>query len=261
MALLIAILPSSSAASDEITAYNGWIGADSPLYGLKLFFQEMGESMAGNASAKLTRQMAHAEERLSEACAMTLKNNSVAAEAALNQYIRALGRINATLDDPEVDEGTYAGMSWQFEKHQNHFRYMINDSALTGQSRNRWANAFNYSEQFREGRPFIYSNDTMYFVPPGQMDKMKRSSMPPGLGKKGFESPAPILDNGRIIWPWDEGYNHSYDFSYQYGNGTGAGLNNFSFNHSYNYEGPGLHGNGSCNSAQGNSNGNGNGKK
>jgi hypothetical protein len=278
--LLIAIVPLSSAASDGVQAYNGWVGSDSPLYGLKLLIEQIDESLAGDINAKLMKQMAHAETRLSEAYAMALKNNTGAAEAALNEYARTMGQINATMDDPGVDDGTYLNMSRQFEKYQNHFRYMVNNSTLTEQSRNRWANAFNYSEQFQNGRPFIYCNDTAYFVPPGQMQKMNWSQVPPGLGKKGFEVPSPAVISGKIVWPWDAEYNQSndYNYSYQYDNcnGTGAEPYNNSFNNSYDYQSPGPHGtgngtgngigngigNGNSNGiGNGNSNGIGNGKK
>lgn len=256
--MLLAIVPLSSAASDEIQAYDGWIGADSPLYGLKLFFQKFDESLAGNANAKLVRQMAHAEERLSEAHAMGLCNNTGAMEMALNEYRLALQQMNATMDDPAVDEDTYLNMSRQMEKHQNHFRYMVNNSTLTEQSRNRWANAFSYCEQFKNGRPFVYVNDTAYFVPPGQMEKMNWTHVPPGMAKKGYQAPQPTVVDGKVFWPWDKEYNHDYNYSYEYGNGTGINQepNNYSYNNSY--LSPGPHGNGNGNA---NGNANGNGKK
>jgi hypothetical protein len=257
-ALLLAVMPLSSAESDEVQAYNGWVGADSPLYGLKLLIEQIDESLAGDVNAKLVKQMAHAEKRLSEAYAMALENNTGAMEAAMNEYVRKMGQINATIDGPGVDDGTYLDMSRLFEKHQNHFRYMINDSMQTWQSRNQWANAFNYSEQFQNGRPFIYCNDTAYFVPLGQMQKMNWSHVPPGLAKKGFDIPAPAVLSGKIVWPWDADYNNSNDYSYSYQydncNDTGAEPYNNSFNNSYDYLSPGPHGAGNGN---GNSNGNG----
>ena len=30
---------------------------------------------------------------------------------------------------------------------------------------------------------------------------------PPGLAKKGYVSPEPILVNGTVVWPWDDQYN------------------------------------------------------
>jgi hypothetical protein len=248
--MLLAIMPLSSAESDEVQAYNGWFGADSPLYGLKLLIENIDESLAGDVNAKLIKQMAHAEKRLSEAYALGLKNNTRAMENALNEYTRMMGQINTTMDDPDIDDTTYLNMSRQFEKHQNHFRYMINDTTQTEQSKNRWANAFNYSEQFMNGRPFIYSNDVAYFVPPGQMEKMGWSHVPPGLAKKGFDVPTPTAVDGQVIWPWDPDYNYDYNNS----NGTGNEPYNYSYNNSYDYLEPGPHGNG-------NGVGNGSGKK
>jgi hypothetical protein len=246
--MLAAIVPLSSAASDEIQAYNGWVGADSPLYGLKLFFQKFDESMTGDVNAKLVKQMAHAEERLSEACAMVQNDNAGAMDAALNEYELELDQVNASLDDPAVDEGTCRDVSQQLEKHQNHFRYMINNSTLTEQSRNRWANAFSHSEQLKNGRPFVYDNGTAYFAPPGLMKKTNRPEVPQGLAKRGFQAPF----NGNNIFPVDNEYDYDYNYNYSqlYGNGTGMEPNSYDYNNSYDYQSPGPHGSG-----------NGNGKK
>lgn len=242
--LLVAVIPASVAASEDVQPYNGWIGADSPLYGMKLWFQGVDESLSGNANAKMVKQMAHAQERLSEAQAMGIANKYGAMDAALCEYDRALVRINQTLDDPTIDNATCENMSLQLQKHQNHFQYMVNNSSLTEQSRNRWMNSFNYSEQFKNGRPFTYANNTSYFQPPGHANNGKQTDVPPGLASKGY-----LAGNGSTISPGDgvkNSYNNSYDYNYD------KDYNN-SYNNSYNntYMSPGPHGNG----------GSGNGKK
>lgn len=254
--MLAAVMPASLAASEDIQPYAGWAGADSPLYGLKLLIQGFDESMAGNANAKLDRQMIHAEERLSEARAMATANNYGAMDAALCEYEQALTRINETMDDPSVDNATCVNMSLQLQKHQHNFKYMVNNSSLTEQSKNRWMNSFNYSEQFKNGRPFVYVNNTSYFLPPGQIGRGNQSNLPPGLGKKGYVMPSP--ENGAAVLPVDLAKNNSYNHKYNNtnNNGTGIGVNqkNYSYDNDYNntYLSPGPHGNG---------NGNGNGKK
>ena len=51
---------------DDIPAYNGPIGADSPLYGLKLALEDLDESFTSNESERVDKQMNHARLRLSE---------------------------------------------------------------------------------------------------------------------------------------------------------------------------------------------------
>ncbi len=68
----------------------------------------------------------------------------------------------------------------------------------------------NATQQIKNGRPFIYCNNTSFFIPPGQMKKIAVNSTgktPAGLAKKGYVSPEPILINGTVVWPWDDQYN------------------------------------------------------
>jgi hypothetical protein len=238
MMILAAMVPVSLAQQDDIRPYDGWAGADSPLYGIKLFIQQLEESLAGNSTQKLQKQMVHAEERLSEAQAMANANNFAAMEAAINGYADKLGEINGTMNLPDIDEGQYYSVGPWLVMHRNRFAYMVNNTTYTPESRNCWNNAFQYNMKIQNGRPYTYYNGTAYFVPPGQMKNTGNNSfVPPGLQNKGYVKPAPSAGNGTTAMPGDQQgaqtpyeHNYSYNYSYDYGQN-----NTNSYDHNYSY--------------------------
>lgn len=249
--MLAAMASPSVAASGDIKPYKGWIGASSPLYGLKLYTQKLDESMSGSPKDKLNKQMFHAEERLQEAYAMALENNTGAMEAALEEYRNSLSDINSTMDDPEIDDKTYLELGPKLEKHEMHFKHMLNNSSIDPESMNRWMNAYNYSQKFKNGRPFMYCNDSLYFIPPGQIKKMSHNGalngngtdVPAGLAKKGYQGPAPTVIDGKVIWPWDEQGQQAGLEQYRNGtmNSTYSNENNYNYSYNESNFGPGPH--------------------
>ncbi|WP_128859971.1 DUF5667 domain-containing protein [Methanocella paludicola] len=221
--ILAAMAPVSLAQQDDITPYNGWAGADSPFYGLKLFIENIDESLAGNSTMKLEKQMLHAEERLCEAQGMALRNNTRAMEAAINGYSQKLGEINATMNRPDVDEGQYANVGKWLNRHQNQFAYMVNDTTCTPEARNCWNNAFQYSMGFQNGRPFTNDNGNIIFTPPGQAKNGVDSTfVPPGIQNKGTSTPA---GNGNQQQGAGQPIEHNYSYDYSYNNSLDYGLN------------------------------------
>ncbi len=79
--------------ADDIPPYNGPLGPDSALYGLKLAFEDLDESFTFDPSARLDKQVSRATLRISEAKRELLRNNSQVAALALEQYY---ARANAT---------------------------------------------------------------------------------------------------------------------------------------------------------------------
>ncbi|VVB89241.1 Uncharacterised protein [uncultured archaeon] len=71
---------------DNITPYDGPIGPDNALYGLKIAFEDFDESFTFNASEKLQKKIAHANLRLAEAEGQLKKRNAQAAERALERF-------------------------------------------------------------------------------------------------------------------------------------------------------------------------------
>jgi len=88
---------SGTVLADDIAAYNGPIGADSPLYGLKLALEDMDESFTANETERVDKQMDHARLRLSEVRRSLELNQSDSAEQALNNYWLKMNLTNTTI--------------------------------------------------------------------------------------------------------------------------------------------------------------------
>jgi len=70
----------------DIEPYTGSIGPGSPLYGLKIAFEDLDESFTTNETERVTKQMTNARVRLSEAYRELQANNSADANRALDLY-------------------------------------------------------------------------------------------------------------------------------------------------------------------------------
>jgi len=88
---------SGTVLTDDIQPYNGPIGADSPLYGLKLALEDMDESFTANETERVDRQMEHARLRLAEVRRSLELNQSDSAEQALNNYRLKMNLTNTTI--------------------------------------------------------------------------------------------------------------------------------------------------------------------
>jgi hypothetical protein len=88
---------SGTVLTDDIQPYNGPIGADSPLYGLKLALEDMDESFTANETERVDKQVDHARLRLSEVRRSLDLNQSDSAEQALNNYWMKMNLTNTTI--------------------------------------------------------------------------------------------------------------------------------------------------------------------
>lgn len=71
---------------DDIKPYDGPIGPDSPLYGLKIAFEDLDESFTTNETERVNKQMNTNRLRLSEVRRELQLNNTDAANRALDLY-------------------------------------------------------------------------------------------------------------------------------------------------------------------------------
>jgi hypothetical protein len=83
--------------TDTIAPYNGPIGPDNSLYGLKIAFENLDESFTFNQSEKLDKQVSHADIRLTELKRELAENRTGAAEVALEQYWQKMNQTKDTL--------------------------------------------------------------------------------------------------------------------------------------------------------------------
>ena len=82
---------------DTIQPYNGPVGADNSLYGLKIAFENLDETFTFNQSERLEKEIDHSDLRLAELEGALAANRTDAAEQALDQYWQKLNQTGQTL--------------------------------------------------------------------------------------------------------------------------------------------------------------------
>lgn len=73
-------------ADHDIEPYNGPIGADSPLYGLKIAMEDLDETFTFNDTQRVEKRLDHGRLRISEARRELQQSRVETAERALEQY-------------------------------------------------------------------------------------------------------------------------------------------------------------------------------
>lgn len=82
---------------DDEAVDEGLIGPGNALYGLKIAFENIGETFTFNASEKLGKQVANARRRLAEARAALKRNDTEAANRALAEYKAKVEDVNNSI--------------------------------------------------------------------------------------------------------------------------------------------------------------------
>jgi hypothetical protein len=91
--------------SDDIEPYNGPIGADSPLYGLKLAMEDLDETFTFNDTQRMEKRLDHGRLRIAEVRRELQLNRADTAERALEQYRLKLNLTEGFLN-PFVSNAT-----------------------------------------------------------------------------------------------------------------------------------------------------------
>lgn len=213
--MLLALIPASMAQTDKIQSYNGLVGSNSPLYGIKLYAEKLDLFLTFDSNEKLKKQLSHADLRLAEAMAAANNSDAGAVDAALTQYEDTMAAVaNGSTD---VDNGS-SEIGDHLNTQEEAYIYIMNELE-------------NNNVQIKNGMPFIFVEDadgvvTAYFAPPGQLKKVDTTKLPSGLAKKGYKSATSKLDgNGSKVWPWDDVTN-KYVVTHSNGNGNGNGNGN-----------------------------------
>ena len=82
---------------DDIEPYDGPIGADSPLYGLKIALEDLDESFTTNQSERMNKQLNHARLRIAEVRRELGLNRTGSAQRALELYWQKMNLTGTTL--------------------------------------------------------------------------------------------------------------------------------------------------------------------
>lgn len=240
LVLLATIAPVSLADSGGQKHYNGLVGADSPLYGLKVGFQNLDLALTFNNTEKFKKQMNLADERIAEAQDAADDNNTAAYNAAIDGYDDMLDNIDVTSQAEDVDQEVYADLVPMLYHHQEVLYTIIGDPNIdpnvTFDIQARTMTVNDEIIKMKNGMPFYYYNGEQYFVPPGQAKKLEAgvigntitngSKVPPGLAKKSYKTPTPTIVNGSTVWPWDQIDYTSSTKTNGNGNGNGKGNGN-----------------------------------
>jgi hypothetical protein len=83
--------------SEDIAPYNGTIGADSPVYGLKIAMEDLDETFTFNDTERVEKRLDHAQLRIAEVRRELDLNRTTSAERALEQYRQKLNLTEGSL--------------------------------------------------------------------------------------------------------------------------------------------------------------------
>ena len=83
--------------SDDIAPYNGPIGADSPLHGLKLAMEDLDKTFTFNDTQRVEKRLDHAQLRIAEVRRELDLNRTTTAERALELYRQKLNLTEGSL--------------------------------------------------------------------------------------------------------------------------------------------------------------------
>ena len=83
--------------TDDIMPYNGTIGADSPVYGLKIAMEDLDETFTFNTTQRVEKQVDHARLRIAEVKRELSHNRTDTAERALELYRQKLNMTEGSL--------------------------------------------------------------------------------------------------------------------------------------------------------------------
>ena len=116
---------SSDDLVDDIQEYNGTVGPDNALYGLKLAFENIDESFTWNPTEKLGKKVSHSRLRIAEAKTELKNKNSEATEKALEHYKEKVTETEKLISEiPGTDSGIVNAQK-MVEKHQFVLEHLI----------------------------------------------------------------------------------------------------------------------------------------
>lgn len=102
---------------DEDDALESLTSPAGPLYDLKIVFEDLDEAFTANATDRLNKKLAHADERLNEANRMAKQGKASAVRRVLSHYENEIGDIEGT-DSTTITEKGLENAYIRIQKHQ-----------------------------------------------------------------------------------------------------------------------------------------------
>jgi hypothetical protein len=132
--------------TDDIQPYFGPMGPDSPLYGLRIAFENLDEAFTFNTSEKVMKQMEHAEFRIAEIKGLLLMNRSAEAERALDAYFEKMNLTELEISSFPVRT---TGIARAYQEHVKHELALRDLIQLHPNSTGLWR-AYNHTVELEE---------------------------------------------------------------------------------------------------------------
>ena len=161
---------SGTVLADDIQPYNGPIGPDSPLYGLKIALENMDESFTTNDTERVDKQIDHAQTRIAEFREELDLNRTDAAEHALDLYWQKMNQTNATIDLFPWNSTWLLHAQEEIAKHQFVLENLLFAHPGNPGLMRAYNNSFDLEEKFANKTAFWFNrtidNDNRTFLRP-----------------------------------------------------------------------------------------------
>jgi hypothetical protein len=136
---------------DDVQPYLGPIGPGSPLYGLKIAFEDLDLAFTTNDTEYVNKQLKHSRLRLSEVRSELQQNNTDAARRALALYVQTTNATWLRLQASESANGTSLLHAQQMTlKHQFVLQNLLNASPNNTGLQRAYNNSLALEQKFQE---------------------------------------------------------------------------------------------------------------
>lgn len=152
---------------EDIAPYEGSIGPDSALYGLKIAFENLGEIFTFNESQRIEKQIEHARSRIAEAKAELRSNNGDYANMAIERYREKIQSVNDSVSKTTGNVSELFGAQRKIIRHLFVLEKLLQDFPDNKGLKSALSNSTQLEEKFesRTDRRFIrmFQNEPAIF--------------------------------------------------------------------------------------------------
>ncbi len=143
--------PADAGVADDnnTNADEGLFGPGNALYGLKIAFENIGETFTFNASEKLGLQVSHARHRIAEARAALKKNDTDAADKALAQYAAKMDAVNESMSKLSDNDTGLINAQKEIAKHQVILEMLLVSHPNSKGLQRAYNNSIRHEEKFK----------------------------------------------------------------------------------------------------------------
>lgn len=115
----------TAGSDDDEEDAEGLIGPGNALYGLQIAFENIGETFTFNASEKFGKQVAHARKRITEARVALKRNDTEAANKALEHYREKMEEANKSVSTFKGADSALENAEQMIAKHETVLKNLL----------------------------------------------------------------------------------------------------------------------------------------